>query len=95
MHWRRWGVVYILAVLFLASWAAQLVAQLPKIGGEGWTEFWSATFENWQSEWLQLATQAWLVVGLADRVFTKSKEDVARLESKVDALVRAKRGTAS
>lgn len=28
-HFRRWGAVYILVVLFAGSWAGHLVAQLP------------------------------------------------------------------
>ena len=38
-------------------------------------QFWSATFENWQSEWLQLAVQAILIAALADYLFRKGNTD--------------------
>lgn len=90
---RRWGAAYLLVGLFLGSWAGQLVAQLPTIYGDpatgatGWAEFWSATFENWQSEFLQLAVQATLVVAAARYVFAVSLDDHDRLEAKVDELL--------
>lgn len=93
-HLRRWGVVYLLFVLFLASWAGQLVAQLPKVAEEGWSEFWAATFENWQSEWLQLTMQALVVVGYAHVLFRKSTEDSERMQAQLDRIERAVSGTA-
>ena len=65
-HLKRWGAAYLLFVLFAASWAAQYIAMLVEVGNEArqhgqpfemsdfLPQFWSATFENWQSEWLQL-----------------------------------------
>lgn len=50
------------------------------------------TFENWQSEFLQLL---WQVVGLAYFLYVgspASKENDDRLEEKVDALIRLKAG---
>jgi hypothetical protein len=50
------------------------------------------TFENWQSEFLQLL---WQVVGLAYFLYVgspSSKEGSDRLEAKVDALIRLKAG---
>ena len=50
------------------------------------------TFENWQSEFLQLL---WQVVGLAYFLYVgspSSKENDDRLEAKVDALIRLKAG---
>lgn len=47
------------------------------------------TFENWQSEFLQLL---WQVVGLAYFLYVgspASKESADRLEAKIDALLRA------
>ena len=51
-----------------------------------------ATFENWQSEFLQLL---WQVVGLAYFLYLgspSSKENDDRLEAKVDALIRINAG---
>ena len=78
-HMRRWGAAYILAGLFVASWIGQAVVQLKVVKGTG-GEFWAATFENWQSEWFQLFVQAVLVVGLADRLFRKSTEDIREIK---------------
>ena len=50
------------------------------------------TFENWQSEFLQLL---WLVVGLAYFLYIgspSSKENDDRLEAKIDALIRLQAG---
>ena len=50
------------------------------------------TFENWQSEFLQLL---WQVVGLAYFLYVgspASKENDDRLEEKIDALIRLKAG---
>jgi len=52
------------------------------------------TFENWQSEFLQLL---WQVVGLAYFLYIgspSSKENDDRLEAKIDALLRISAGTA-
>lgn len=90
-HLRRWGAAYLLVVLFAASWLGQLLAQLPAIADpaeHGWAEFWAATFENWQSEFLQLTVQAVVVVALARRFFAVSVDDHDRLEGKVDELLR-------
>ncbi|WP_086559882.1 hypothetical protein [Streptomyces africanus] len=88
-HLRRWGAVYILVLLFAGSWAGQLVAMQPKIDQEGWSEFWSATFENWQSEWLQLVFQAILLLGAKHIMFKADARDLERIESKLDrALAR-------
>lgn len=103
MHFRRWGAVYILALLFLAAWAGQFAAQLVQVTNDAaehgqpfqwsefWPQFWSSTLENHQSEFLQLAVQALLVVGFARALFFKSVEDMdhierqlARIERKID-----------
>jgi hypothetical protein len=50
------------------------------------------TFENWQSEFLQLL---WQVVGLAYFLYVgspSSKENDDRMEAKIDALIRLKAG---
>lgn len=83
-HMRRWGAVYILGVLFLGSWLGQLWAMQPKIKSEGWSEFWSATFENWQSEWFQLIFQAILLLGAKHWLFQADARDLERIEEKID-----------
>jgi hypothetical protein len=98
-HLRRWGAVYILAALFLASWAGQFWAQLVEFTADQaehgqafeWAQFWpqfaEATLENWQSEWAQLLTQALLISAFSRVLFRKGDEDQRRLEAKVDRLL--------
>jgi hypothetical protein len=98
-HFRRWGAVYILLVLFLGSWVGQFVTQMAKVADESrsrgepfeWSEFQNeflaATFENWQSEWLQLLVQAVVLLGMKHLIFKADAEDMERLEAKVDELL--------
>lgn len=65
--------------------------QAPEMAGY-LNEMMRDTFENWQSEFLQLL---WQVVGLAYFLYVgspSSKENDDRLEAKVDALIRLKAG---
>lgn len=84
---RRWGAVFILLLFFIGSWGGQYATQLQvekqqseQHGQEFsmvefWPQFWSSTLENWQSEWLQLLTQALLLGGFANYIFRKQDED--------------------
>jgi hypothetical protein len=95
-HIRRWGAVYILLLLFVGSWAGQFVTQLaeftsaqqqhgqPFQWGEYLHNFFASTFENWQSEWLQLIFQAILLLGAKHWLFRVDAEDLERIEAKVD-----------
>lgn len=95
-HLRRWGAVYVLALLFAGSWLGQFFAQLSEFRSEqqahdqafAWGEFWPAffasTFENWQSEWLQLVFQAVLLLGAKHWIFKVDAEDLERIEAKLD-----------
>lgn len=97
-HVRRWGAVYLLVLLFLGSWLAQFFVQLAQFSAEQtqhgapfkWSEYWatflSSTFENWQSEWLQLVFQAILLMGAKHLLFRTEAEDMERVEEKVDEL---------
>ena len=87
-HFRRWGAVYILALLFIGSWAGQAITMRPEIAQEGWTRFWAASLENWQSEWLQLVFQAILLLGAKHWLFQVDAEDLERIEAKVDAIAQ-------
>lgn len=95
----RYGYVWVTLVLFLAAlaghwlfgWSAyvdeqQAHARPIEIGGYA-VEMLRDTFENWQSEFLQLL---WQVGGLAFLLCVgspQSKEGSDRLEAKVDALL--------
>lgn len=99
-HLRRWGAVYVLLALFIGSWAGQFFTELsefrsdqsahgqPFVWGEYLTSFFSSTFENWQSEWLQLVFQAILLLGAKHLIFRVDAEDMERLEAKVDQINR-------
>ena len=97
-HARRWGAVYVLAVLFLGSWLGQFFTQLSEYRSDQeehgqafeWagylTNFFASTFENWQSEWFQLVFQAILLLGAKHWLFQVDAEDMERLENKVDRI---------
>jgi hypothetical protein len=85
---------------FLLSWLGQFLFQMVAVRNEAeqhgqpftWSDFlpqfFSSTFENWQSEFLQLV---WQAAGLALFYFwgsSQSKESDDRLEAKIDALLR-------
>jgi uncharacterized protein DUF6766 len=48
--WRNYGLGIIIFALFVVSWCGQYMTHDKSIG-----DFWNATFENWQSEFLQVA----------------------------------------
>jgi hypothetical protein len=97
-HIRRWGAVYILLLLFAGSWAGQFITQLteftstqqqhgqPFQWGDYLHQFFASTFENWQSEWLQLIFQAILLLGAKHWLFKVDAEDLERIEAKIDAI---------
>ncbi len=86
---RRWGALYILIVLFAGSWIGQAWTMLPDIEQYGWAYFWAATFENWQSEWLQLIFQAVLLMGAKHWLFQVDAQDIEELQAKVDDIHQA------
>lgn len=98
-HLQRWGAAYVLLLLFLGSWAGQFFAQWAEEIEQArmhaqrfeWSSFLNAflssTFENWQSEWLQLLVQAVMLLGMKHLIFKADAEDMERLEAKVDVLL--------
>ena len=97
---KRYAYGWITALFFLVSivlhwlfgwWAyvddAQAHGQVPELGRYA-VEMGRDTFENWQSEFLQLI---WQVVGLAYFLYVgspASKENDDRLEVKIDELLK-------
>jgi hypothetical protein len=91
-HLRKWGAAYLLLALFLASWAGQFVTMLIEVGNEArahgqqfelaefWPQFWSSTFENWQSEWLQLLVQAVVLLGMKHVLFKADAQDMEQVQ---------------
>ena len=99
--WRKYRYAWLTAAFFLVSlvlhWYFGWRAFASEAGAHHQTadfagyldEMLRDTFENWQSEFLQLL---WQVVGLAYFLYVgspASKESGDRLEAKVDALLRA------
>ncbi len=89
----------ITGLLFLLSWFGQFVFQVAEVSNQAaehgstfdWSDFWpqffSATFENWQSEFLQLV---WQAAGLSFLYYwgsSQSKEGDDRVEAKIDRLL--------
>jgi Domain of unknown function (DUF6766) len=97
---RAYSFAIVTGLFFLLSWVGQFVFQMIEVRNEAeqhgqqftWSDFFpqflQSTFENWQSEFLQLI---WQAAGLALFYFwgsSQSKEGDERLEAKVDALLR-------
>jgi hypothetical protein len=89
----------ITGLLFLLSWFGQFVFQVAEVSNQAaehgspfeWSDFWpqffAATFENWQSEFLQLL---WQAAGLSFLYYwgsSQSKEGDDRVEAKIDRLL--------
>jgi len=101
--WQRHSYVWVTAVLFLVSlighWAFGWFAyvdeanehqETPEVRGY-MVDMAPDTFENWQSEFLQLI---WQVAGLAFLFYVgspQSKEGDERKEEKIDAILKAVR----
>lgn len=94
----RWAAVFILIAFFLMSWGGQYVSQMQvekqqaEQHGQQFSmqefmpQFWASTLENWQSEWLQLLTQAILIAALADYLFRKGNQDHYKTQLMIDEL---------
>jgi hypothetical protein len=99
-----WSKAYSFALvtgaLFLFSWLGQFIFQMITERNEAeqhgqsfsWGDFFpqflQSTFENWQSEFLQLV---WQAAGLALFYYwgsSQSRESDERVEAKIDALLR-------
>jgi hypothetical protein len=98
--WRAYSFTLVTLVLFVVSWVLHLVFQVAEVSNEAaahgqafaWSQFWprffAATFENWQSEFLQLM---WQAAGLAMFLHwgsSQSREGDVRVEAKLDELLR-------
>jgi len=97
---KAYGFALVTGALFLFSWIGQFITQAVVESNEAqqhgssfaWGEFWpqflASTFENWQSEFLQLI---WQAVGLAFLFFwgsSQSRETEERMEAKLDLLLQ-------
>ncbi len=95
---KKWGALFILLAFFIFSWGGQFITQMQVVKQEAeqhqqefvmseyWPQFWASTFENWQSEWLQLATQALLISGLATYIFRTEQEEIYKTQLMIEEL---------
>jgi hypothetical protein len=99
--WRDYNLSLVLLACFMVSWILQAWTgwrkfsaeqlqhqQTPSVfGDDGYIwDFLAATFENWQSEFLQLLAMVVLTSFLIHRGSAESKDSNDRMESKLDAL---------
>lgn len=97
---RAYSFALVTGGFFVLSWIGQFVFQLIEVRNEAesqgqafeWSQFLpqflAATFENWQSEFLQLV---WQAAGLALLLYwgsSQSREQDERIEAKLDELLR-------
>jgi hypothetical protein len=91
--WREFGLSILLLILFLGSWLGQGVAQwqvytdeqaehgAEPAAGDFVAEFFSATLENWQSEFLQLFSFVALAALYIHKGSGESKDGEEKLEA--------------
>lgn len=96
---KAYGFGLITGALFLLSWTGQFLFQAIDVRNEAaehgssfeWgqflPQFLASTFENWQSEFLQLVWQAGGLALLLWWGSSQSKESDERIEAKLDALL--------
>jgi membrane protein implicated in regulation of membrane protease activity len=100
---REYGLSLVLALFFVLSWLVQTVAgwvefvaeqtthgETPAVFGDsGYVWPWlQATFENWQSEFLQLFTFVVLTAILIHRKSHESRDDQDKQEQEVQEILR-------
>lgn len=96
---KAYGFALVTGALFVLSWAGQFASQVVTVMNEAaqhgqsfmWSDFFpqffASTFENWQSEFLQLL---WQAIGLSFLFLwgsSQSKEGEERVGAKLDALL--------
>jgi hypothetical protein len=107
---KNYNLSIVLFLLFAFSWIGQGIFQYQEFAQtqsehnqevrmeEFWPEFWSATLENWQSEFLQLLTFVILTSFLIHKGSAESKDSdeemmqrVKRIESRVAKAPKSRR----
>lgn len=93
-----YGLSLILGVLFLLSWFGQFVAQVVEAGNEAtahgqafswpefWPAFWQSTFENWQSEFLQLFSFVVLATYFVHRDSPQSRDGDDEMKAQLNRI---------
>jgi hypothetical protein len=101
--WRDYSLSLVLAALFLVSWGLQtwtgwvefvaeqqaLEQEAAVFGAGGYVWSWGqATFENWQSEFLQLLAFVVLTTSLIHRGSHESKDTDEAMQAQLDRIER-------
>jgi membrane protein implicated in regulation of membrane protease activity len=81
------GLGIVLLILFLGSWVGQAIFQVAVLD-ESWADFWAATLENWQSEFLSVLTFVVLTAYIVYQGSPESKSSDDELSDKVDEILR-------
>ena len=96
---KNYGLSIVLLGLFLLTWCLQFIAQVIKVRNSAlekgqefswkifFPEFFTSTFENWQSEFLQLLTFVFLTSFLIHKNSAESRDGMDRIERKVDKII--------
>lgn len=94
----NYGLSLMLGGLFLLSWLGQFVSQAVEMGNEAvahgqqfawadfWPAFWQSTFENWQSEFLQLLSFVVLATYLVHRDSPQSRDGDDAMKEQLDRI---------
>jgi hypothetical protein len=97
---RDYGLSIVLLSMFLIAWVGQFVAQWIEFANEQHQQgesfqfadympvFWSATLENWQSEFLQLLTFVVLTAYLIHRGSNESKDSQEEMQQQLSRIER-------
>ena len=99
--WKNYGLSITLFALFLVSWIAQLVFQynhwyqeqlthgeIPQMS-DFWNSFLSSTFENWQSEFLQLFSFVVLATFLIHKNSPQSRDGDDKMQADIEQIKKA------
>jgi len=98
--WANFALSITFAILFLATWASQAVAEWgvyraeqqahnePTVISDYLVQFGQSTLENWQSEFLQLFSFVVLSAMLIHHGSAESKDSDDRMEQKIDQIAK-------
>ena len=102
--WRDYSLSLVLGAMFLVSWIVQTITgwfefaaeqrthgeEPMAFGADGYVWRWAeATFENWQSEFLQLFTFVVLTTFLIHRQSHESRDSDDEMQAKLDRIEKA------
>ena len=96
--WKNYNLAIVLLALFLVSWALQAVFQWQEFASNQqmhqqaatlsgfMPEFWRSTFENWQSEFLQLFSMVVLTSFLVFKGSAESRDSQDQMQQQLNEI---------